>query len=453
MSTTTTLLSLIPFLLSGQAPEATTIEIGPVPETLRTERELDPFYQKYVDLAGFPILGSKRVSDAALRESAWILRRMLEGRDDIFAALAKNGVFLVVMAHDEYTTDVPEQRDMKPRVYWDRRARGLGGSPVSCAEENILCFPGDPYSTENILIHEFAHIVHGSALRTLDPTFDERLKAAYESALEKGLFAGTYAATDRAEYWAEAVQDWFDDNRQNDSLHSHVNTRTELLEYDPALATLVEEVLGNGEWRYLKPAKRAAAGRAHLADLDLSKLPHFRWREEPIPSRPKVQIDTALGKIVLELDHEHAPITVANFLHYVHQGFYSDGEFFRTVRKGNQPEGSVKIEVLQGCADAKREFLDPIVLERTRDTGLRHLGSVISMARYGPDTARDHFFICIGDQPALDFGGQRNPDGQGFAAFGRVIEGMELVRQLHAAPAKGQELTPPIPIQRAVRLN
>ncbi len=453
MPTITTLLSLIPFLLPGQASEVPTIEVGPVPETLRAERELDPFYQKHVDLAGFPILGSKRVSGAALRESAWILRRMLEGRDDIFAALAKNGVFLVVMAHDEYTTDIPEQRDMKPRVYWDRRARGLGGSPVSCAEENVLCFPGDPYSTENILIHEFAHIVHGSALKTLDPTFDVRLKAAYENALEKGLFAGTYAATDRAEYWAEAVQDWFDDNRENDSLHNHVNTRTELREYDVELAALVEEVLGDHEWRYVKPAKRDAAGRAHLADLDLTKLPHFRWREEPIPSRPKVQIDTALGEIVLELDHEHAPVTTANFLHYVHQGFYSDGEFFRTVRHDNQPEDSVKVEVLQGCADATREFLDPIVLERTRDTGLRHLDGVISMVRHGPDTARDHFFICIGDQPELDFGGKRNPDGQGFAAFGRVIEGMGLVRKLHAGPTKGQELTPPIPIQRAVRLN
>ena len=81
-----------------------------------------------------------------------------------FAVWTENGVFLVVMAYDEYTTDVPEQRAMKPRVYWDRRARGLGGSPVSCAEENVLCFPGDPYSTENILIHEFAHTVHGMGL-------------------------------------------------------------------------------------------------------------------------------------------------------------------------------------------------------------------------------------------------------------------------------------------------
>ncbi len=430
-------------------------DVGPVPEALRAERELDPFYRKHTSVAGFPILGSAKVSDAALREAAWVVRHVLEGRDDILVALTENDVHLTVMAYDEYTSDVPEHRDLEPRVFWDRRARGLGGSPVSCAEENLLCHPGDPYSTENILIHEFAHIVHGSALRTLDPTFDERLKAAYARALESGRWEGTYAATDRSEYWAEAVQSWFDDNRENDSLHNHVNTRAELREYDPALAALCEEVLGDREWRYVKPARRARGDRAHLAGLDLDDLPRFEWRDEPIPARPRVSIQTALGDIEVELDYERAPVTVANFLHYVHQGFYSDGTFFRVVTADNQPDDAVKIEVIQACADPAREdeLLPPISLERTRDTGLRHLDGTLSMGRFGPDTAQHHFFICVGDQPELDFAGKRNPDGQGFAAFGRVVEDMDLVRRIQKMPAEGQTLTPPVSIQRAIRLN
>ena len=450
----TFLTSLLP-LLGPPGPGSPSSDVGPVPAALREARHLDPFYRKHIAARGFPILGSDKVSDAALREAAWIVEHVLEERPEIFAALTANGVHLAVMAHDEYTTDVPEHRDLTPRVYWDRRARGLGGSPVSCAEENLLCFPGDPYGTENILIHEFAHIVHGSGLASLDSSFDGRLRAAFDAGRAADLWTGTYAATDREEYWAEGVQSWFDDNRENDSLHNHVNTRAELRAYDPALAALCEEVLGDRAWRYLKPDRRAASDRAHLAGFDFANRPRFRWREEPIPARPLVSIQTSLGNIELELDYEHAPQTVANFLHYVHQGLYADGSFFRTVTLTNQPDDEVKIEVIQGSADAAKEseFLPPIPLERTRDTGLRHLDGTISMARLGPDTARDHFFLCLGDQPALDFGGARQPDGQGFAAFGRVIENMELVRQIHALPAAGQTLTTPVLIQRAIRMN
>ena len=151
----------------------------------------------------------------------------------------------------------------------------------------------------------------------------------------------------------------------------------------------------------------------------------------------------------------HAPATTANFLRYVLEGFYSDGEFFRTVTEDNQPDDAVKIAVVQAGAEYREndETYDPIALERTRDTGLRHLDGTISMARSGPDTATHSFFICVGDQPELDFGGKRNPDGQGFAAFGRVVEGMELVREIHAMPADGQSLDPPLSIQRAVRVH
>jgi cyclophilin family peptidyl-prolyl cis-trans isomerase len=434
-------------------------EVGPVPDDLRRGFDLDPFYRQALRVGDLPIVASDRVSAAALREAQWIVGHLLEGRADIVRAMAQAKTRLAVMAWNEFTTDIPEHRHLEPRIYWDRRARGLGATPeapaVSCAEENLLGFPGDPYSTENILIHEFAHAIHEMAMKRLDATFDPRLTAAFHTATNRGLWKGTYAGTNPEEYWAEGVQSWFDDNRQNDALHNDVNTRAELKAYDPELARLCAEVLGDRPWRYRKPALREPGDRAHLAGFEASTSPRFRWREEPIPDHPRVLIQTALGDIEVELDRTAAPTTVSNFLHYVHQGLYADGAIFRTVTASNQPRDEVKIAVIQAQADAARagDFLPPIPLERTRDTGLKHRDGTLSMARDGPDTARDHFFICIADQPQLNFGGQRNPDGQGFAAFGRVVKGMETVRRIHGAPAEGQQLKPPIRIQRAIRLR
>jgi cyclophilin family peptidyl-prolyl cis-trans isomerase len=441
--------------VTAASPLAQTNAVGPVPDALRRELKLDAFYQKHIAVAGFPILGSINVSDFALREAAWILEHLLEGREDILRAMAGHQSRLVVMAWNEFTTDLPEQRDMEPRVFWDRRARGLGGTPVSCAEENLLGYPGDPYATENILIHEFAHAIEEVGLKSIDPRFESRLKAAYENAIQRGLWKGTYAGSNPSEYWAEAVQNWCDDNRQNDALHNHVNTRDELKEYDPELARLCAEVLGDHPWRYRKPTNRERAGRAHLAGFDSARAPHFRWREAPVPEVPRVLIQTSLGDLEVELDARRAPVTVTNFLHYVHAGLFADGSFFRTVTRFNQPTNTVKIQVVQAQANAAREkdFLPPIPLERTRDTGLRHLDGTLSMARAEADTAQDSFSICIGDQPELDFGGKRNPDGQGFAAFGKVVKGRDVVQKIHASSAEGQKLSPPVLIQRAIRLN
>ena len=254
----------------------------PVPEAVRTQSRLDGFYQKYLDAGGLPIVSSGRVRDDALREAAWILDQVLSGRGDIREALAKNGVRLVVMAHDEYTTDVPEHAKLEPKDYWDRRARGLGPSraapAVSCGEENLLCFPGDHYARESILIHEFAHAIHQMGLSTVDPTFDQRLNQAFGRAIGLGKWKGYYAATNPAEYWAEGVQSWFGNNRENDGVHNHVNTRAELEEYDPPLAALCREVFGGRQWTYQKPADRPEAGRAHLKDWKPADAPTFKWR-------------------------------------------------------------------------------------------------------------------------------------------------------------------------------
>lgn len=433
--------------------------VGPVPEAVRRAFQLDPFYQRHVTAGPLPVVGSTRISDASLREAAWIIEHMIGHRPELLDAMAAGRTRVAIMAWNEFTTDIPEHRHLEPRVYWDRRARGLGATPsapaVSGAEENLLGYPGDPYPTENILIHELAHAIHLMGLRRLDPTFEGRLTAAHQSAIHRGLWSGTYAATNPEEYWAEGVQDWFDDNRENDALHNQVNTRQELKEYDPALANLCLEVFGDRAWRYTRPAQRPPAERSHLQGYDPAQTPRFRWRAEAVPERPKVRLQTALGDIELELDTRAAPRTVTNFLHYVHEGLYADGRFFRTVTADNQPTNTIRIAVLQAQANPAQaeSFPAHIPLERTRDTGLRHLDGTVSMARDGPDSAQDHFFLCVGDQPELDFGGRRNPDGQGFAAFGRVVRGMEVVRRIHALPADGQTLREPVRIQRAIRLN
>ena len=168
---------------------------------------------------------------------------------------------------------------------------------------------------------------------------------------------------------------------------------------------------------------------------------------------PRVALRTSLGEIVLEVDVVRAPVSARNFLRYVDAHRYDGGAFHRTVTTSpdNQPRSAVKIDVVQ-AGGAPGTDLPPIPLERTRDTGLAHVDGAISMARDGPDTATSDFFVCVGAQPSLDHGGKRNPDGQGFAAFGRVVKGMDVVRRIHAAPAEGQSLHPPVPILEAVRL-
>jgi peptidyl-prolyl cis-trans isomerase A (cyclophilin A) len=173
-------------------------------------------------------------------------------------------------------------------------------------------------------------------------------------------------------------------------------------------------------------------------------------------SRVRVLVQTELGDIELEVDATRAPNTAANFLWYVDAGHYDGGSFHRTVKMDNQPDSPVKIEVIQAGvnADRGRDGFGPIVLERTSLTGLRHTDGTISMARGQPDSATSGWFICINDQPSLDFGGARNPDGQGFAAFGRVVRGMEVVRAIQRAPnSDAQRLTPPIKILKAARIK
>jgi hypothetical protein len=240
-------------------------------------------------LGGFPIVATDRVNPYALKEAAFIASQMLAGRPDVLDAMARSGARLCILAHNEFTTDLPEFKHLgdepmrgfesfSGKDFWDARARGTGGSATdpfcSCGEENLLGYPGDPYATENILIHELAHNIHLRGLNNLDPAFDSRLKQAYDASMREGLWKGKYAAVNHHEYFAEGVQSWFDDNRENDHDHNHVNTRAELIEYDPRLAGLCREVFGDSGFKYTKPATRL---HGHLAGYDPAKAPAFAW--------------------------------------------------------------------------------------------------------------------------------------------------------------------------------
>jgi peptidyl-prolyl cis-trans isomerase A (cyclophilin A) len=175
---------------------------------------------------------------------------------------------------------------------------------------------------------------------------------------------------------------------------------------------------------------------------------------QPRSALPHVVVRTELGDIEIEVDTARAPATAANFLKYVDARHFDGGTFHRTVKMDNQPDNAIKIEVIQGGVnpDKAKEGFGPILLERTSTTGILHKDGVVSMARGGADTATSGFFICINDQPSLDFGGMRNADGQGFAAFGRVVRGMDIVRKIQQAPnTDAQKLTPPIKIVDASR--
>lgn len=254
------------------------------------ELKADPFHKKYIDAGGYPIVASEKVNDYALKEAAYLVDLMLAKRPDVKAAMIKSGSRLCILAHNEFTTDVPEFAWLKPKDYWDARARGTGGSQTdpycSCGEENLLCYPGDPYSTENILIHEFAHNIHLRGMVNVDPTFDRRLKETYDRAMTAGLWKGKYAATNHHEYFAEGVQSWFDNNRENDHDHNHVNTRDELLEYDPGLAEMCREVFGETKLVYTKPTTRL---KDHLAGYDPTTAPKFVWPERLNEARRQIR--------------------------------------------------------------------------------------------------------------------------------------------------------------------
>jgi hypothetical protein len=277
----TALLSALVFVVTA----ADAGVISPPSAALRERLSLSPFYAKHLDSGGMAILASAKVSDHALREADFLVRQVLHGRDDLLQAIAVAGIRLAVMAPSEFTLDVPEHSDLAPASYWNRRARGLGATKqrpaVSCGEENLLCLPGDPYPTENILIHEFAHVIHEFALAATDATFDQRLQAAFTEAKQHGRWRDHYALSNHREYWAEGVQSWFACNRPTDP----VNDRVTLATYDPPLAALLAEVFRDNPWTYVRPDRRDPSS-AHLMGFDRATAGVFAWPADLLVAPP-----------------------------------------------------------------------------------------------------------------------------------------------------------------------
>jgi alpha-glucosidase len=250
------------------------------PESLK----LDPFYKKYIDVHGIEVYSSDKVADEALFEVKYLIENGLSGRPDILKAMADNDVRIIIIAATEQVTDIPEYNDMDE--YWNRRARGFGGQTTSCGEENLLNYPDDRYTGENIFLHEFGHCIDHQ-LRTIDPNFSKKLSRLYRDAMKRDIWKNTYAAENAAEYWAEGVQDFWDCNKQSrdgraDGIHNHVNTREELREYDPNLAALIEETLGNNPWRYTRYIDRHKEFvQKHKSDYNVEQIP--QGKVIPVP--------------------------------------------------------------------------------------------------------------------------------------------------------------------------
>jgi hypothetical protein len=229
---------------------------------------LDTFYKKYIDAWGIPIVSSAKTPDAALLIARDIVNYMLMKRTDVREALIRQKARVLVMAQTEMETDLPERRDWKKparddrrltpgerenydkpggiaslsdREYWNRRARGMGGNVTSCAEENLLGYPGTRYYGENILVHEFSHNIMG-AIRRADTALYREIGLAYEAAKAKGMYKGQYAINTVAEYWAEGTQWWFWSNIEFYDGPTRIQTPDDLLAYDPTLYHILERV-------------------------------------------------------------------------------------------------------------------------------------------------------------------------------------------------------------------
>ncbi len=229
---------------------------------------LDPFYRKYTDAFGIPIVASDNVPDAALLITRDVVNYMLLKRPDVREVMIDRGSRVGIMAHSEMQTDLPEYRDWKKptvddrrltprerenydkpggiasmtdREYWNRRARGMGGRYTTCAEENVLGYPNTRYYGENILVHEFSHGIM-SALRTADQQLYREIQDAYQEAKTKGLFKNHYAENTVAEYWAEGSQWWFWSNYEWFTGETRLQTPDDLKAYDPRLYAILERV-------------------------------------------------------------------------------------------------------------------------------------------------------------------------------------------------------------------
>jgi hypothetical protein len=256
-------LSIVAFGCSGGTKyigsDAVSGECG-VPSSPPGELALDPFYERYLNARGIPVLSSANVSDTALARACDTAIHLLEKSADVRARLAENEFRFAVIGVDEVLTDLPEYSDLNelyPDIDWDYSVRSVAAGslerPVSSVgEENLLCLSDDLYAGESITIHALAHGLRYLGIAYVDPEWDERLRTAYDAAMAAGLWTDTYAATEASQYFAEGVQGFYDANLEAtppDGIHNEVNTRSELGDYDPELASLIAEYVPTDDWR------------------------------------------------------------------------------------------------------------------------------------------------------------------------------------------------------------
>ncbi len=220
------------------------------------------FYKKYTDAGGISIISSAKVADEALIRAGKIILHLLSKRKDIFDMMVSSKSKVMIIGVNEEVCDLPEYAWFcvgEKREYWNKRARGFGGSPeddcsASCGEENLLCLPGDRYEGENILIHEFAHLIHLAGIAKVDPAFNDKLEKLYNQAKEKGLWKNTYTMENKEEYFAETVQSFFNSNRYADpanGVHNTINRREKLKSYDPDMYKLLLEYFPDDDESYI----------------------------------------------------------------------------------------------------------------------------------------------------------------------------------------------------------
>ena len=224
-----------------------TCQVTSVPDEVRTQYKLTNFYQKYAGASGIPIVTSNQPDDEALIRACELVNEMTSESTkerNVRQALIDNKVYFTIIGVNEQLTDIPAYA--RYPAYINLRARGLGGNPAVCAEENILCGRGDRWAGESISVHEFSHTISIYGIAKADPTFDRRLNSLFNAAKASGTYRNTYAMDSAQEYWAEGVQDWYDTNLESipaNGVHNFMNTREELLQYDPDLYDFINEYL------------------------------------------------------------------------------------------------------------------------------------------------------------------------------------------------------------------
>ena len=241
----------------------------PLPAAVRDFFQLDPYYQQWINIRGFPVLASAEVSPYTVKEAAWTIGRMVGHRPDILRTMAQNRARFSVVPHNKHLPDIPEYNFGRLNFFWEMRARGIGSHTTTAPEENIIC--GDRNYCYAEVIHEFAHQLHNEGLNRVDPTFDSRLETLYNLAILEGLYQNRYAGTNRWEYWAEGVGSWFNGPNKGSNV---APTRVALKKYDPRLAELMTEVFGDRDWRYTPPATRTHI--PHLQGFNPEEAPRYQ---------------------------------------------------------------------------------------------------------------------------------------------------------------------------------